>query len=141
LFRGYWAAVFRDVPYFTLNFGSYALYHQKLKAWNQDQESGWIHFLAGGAAGATASVCTNPLDVLKTQIQTDAVWQRSAEKTGSTSMWSHVHRVWSQDGVRGFFRGGLAATLKIVPSGAIQFYCYDVYRRKLMDCKTVGPKM
>jgi Mitochondrial carrier protein len=131
LFRGYWAAVFRDVPYFFVNFGSYDLYRRKLKAYNHGRESGWIHFLAGGAAGATASVCTNPLDVLKTQMQTEAVWQPGARYSAPLSLQSHARRLWQSEGPRSLFRGGLAANLKIAPSGAIQFYCYDVYRRRL----------
>eukprot|EP00960_Hanusia_phi_P045574 757334-Hanusia_phi.AAC.3 len=61
----------------------------------------------GGMAGAIAAACSNPLDVIKTRLQTQVT---SHERTGETKMEFSGPRQVVQDlmkteGVRGFLRG------------------------------------
>lgn len=78
-------------------------------------------FLSGGAAGTVASCITNPLEVIKTQLQ--------SSNTELIKAKGHpieiAKRIFQQDGVPGFFRGLPPTLVGIIPSRSAYFYAYQ----------------
>jgi len=88
-----------------------------------------IHFLnyyiyslfSGGVAGTIASTITNPLEVVKTQLQSS----NSMAVFGSRSPVELAKRIMQQDGFAGFFRGLPPTLVGIIPSRSAYFYAYQ----------------
>jgi hypothetical protein len=57
---------------------------------------------AGGLAGAVVTFMTNPLDVVRTRLQTQSM---KAESYQYSSAWHTVKEMWQAEGVRAFFKG------------------------------------
>jgi len=73
--------------------------------------------LSGGAAGTVAACITNPLEVIKTQLQS------SNKATGHPI--DIAKTIFNQDGVSGFFRGLPPTLIGIIPSRSAYFYAYQ----------------
>ena len=75
--------------------------------------------MSGGVAGTIASVITNPLEVIKTQLQSSNIdlLRKTPFGVGKT--------IFEQDGFLGFFRGLPPTLVGIIPSRSAYFYCYQ----------------
>uniref|UniRef100_A0A0G4ICT3 Mitochondrial carrier protein n=1 Tax=Chromera velia CCMP2878 TaxID=1169474 RepID=A0A0G4ICT3_9ALVE len=85
--------------------------------------------VAGGLAGGIAATLTNPLDVIKTQLQS----------AGKGDFWSVAQRILqSPEGARGLFRGLTPTLVGIIPARATYFWGYSTGRAACMkkwgDC-------
>ena len=78
-------------------------------------------FLSGGVAGTVASCITNPLEVIKTQMQSSNVELLKARGHPAAI----AKKIMEQDGVRGFFRGLPPTLVGIIPSRSAYFYAYQ----------------
>lgn len=81
---------------------------------------------SGGVAGTIASCITNPLDVIKTQLQssnTFGIARRSPIEI--------ARRIVQQDGLPGFFRGLPPTLIGIIPSRSAYFYAYQQCKHAL----------
>ncbi|KAL3911526.1 MAG: hypothetical protein SGILL_007247, partial [Bacillariaceae sp.] len=78
-------------------------------------------FLSGGVAGTVAASITNPLEVIKTQLQSS---NRELLKQKGHPM-EVAQTIMEQDGVAGFFRGLPPTLLGIIPSRSAYFYAYS----------------
>eukprot|EP00850_Spirogloea_muscicola_P017479 SM000151S01467 [mRNA] locus=s151:3339:5861:+ [translate_table: standard] len=68
-YRGNTASVARVVPYAALHFAAYEQYRRLLlEAWPANAGRPPVDFAAGSLAGATAVVCTYPLDLIRTRL-------------------------------------------------------------------------
>ena len=84
---------------------------------------------SGGVAGTVASTITNPLEVIKTQLQSS----NSRSLFGGMNPMQLARRILEQDGVAGFFRGLPPTLIGIIPSRSVYFYAYQ-------QCKqAIGP--
>ena len=58
--------------------------------------------------------------------------RRRMQMKGSETMYSGqmdaLRKIWAQEGVRGFYRGWSANTLKVVPQNAIRFVSYEAHK-------------
>lgn len=71
LFSGYKATLFRDLPFSALQFAFYEQEQKYAKQWSGGKDIGLaLEVLTATTAGGLAGVCTCPLDVVKTRIQT-----------------------------------------------------------------------
>jgi hypothetical protein len=61
-----------NVPFTAVHFSAYETAKRLLAAHNDD-EGLRVQLLAGGAAGGLSAAVTNPLDVLKTRLQTEGM--------------------------------------------------------------------
>ncbi len=135
LFTGYTALVARNLPFTALQFPMFE--HLKAKLWERyggepkderDKDlwrTGKICAASAGSAGAIAAFVTTPSDVVKTRMMLSAGestspspsnMQINHEKprgvtkekpTRKNSAWTVTKQVYSERGVKGFFRGGL----------------------------------
>jgi len=74
------------------------------------------HLATGFIAGTLARTITSPLDVLKMLMQVSA-------KGGSVK--GEATKLWKESGIAGFWRGNIAACVRLGPQSAIKFYAFD----------------
>ena len=118
----------RDIPYAIVTLLSYE--HLKSK-WKPRAESqfpdvpvrAW-DLLVGGLAGGIGSYVTNPMDVIKTRLQT------SSELYGG-SIRSCAAATLQEGGPKAFLRGSVPRLLHKVPANAFFFLFYEFFRSVL----------
>ena len=76
----------------------------------------WVTFLAGGMGGAVGSVVNNPVDVVKSRIQ-------SGKHRGS--ILSCVQALYAENGIAAFWAGIAPRCVRLFASQAIQFTIVD----------------
>mmetsp|Transcript_10713 Transcript_10713/g.16515 ORF Transcript_10713/g.16515 Transcript_10713/m.16515 type:complete len:408 (+) Transcript_10713:221-1444(+) len=110
--------------------GASAIAAAKTMTANQMQA---FNLLSGGVAGTIAAAITNPLEVVKTQLQCSST--SSAAHGGMASGRGHpmtiAQKIMAQDGVSGFFRGLPPTLVGIIPSRSAYFYCYTQCKNRL----------
>jgi len=82
----------------------------------QKKPSTLEHLATGFIAGTMARTITSPLDVLKMLMQVSA-------KGGSVK--GEATKLWKESGIAGFWRGNIAACVRLGPQSAIKFYAFD----------------
>lgn len=88
------------------------------------------NLLSGGAAGTLASCLTNPLEVVKMQLQSSsaAVGEMAAANGSPAAI---ARAIFRRDGVAGFFKGMKPTLVGIIPSRSVYFYSYEQTKRFL----------
>ena len=71
------------------------------------------NLLLGGVAGTVAATVCYPLDTIRRRMQMKG-------RTYSSQLDAFA-KIYAQEGVRGFYRGWAANTIKVVPQNAIRF--------------------
>jgi len=112
----------------------------------------WRNLLAGGIAGAVSRSIVAPIERLKMLYQLDSEYGRGSNGGGSergkngkgvtmegTSSFRRyrgglgrgLRQMYAEDGARGFWKGNGANVLRVVPLLALQFACYDIFKRHM----------
>ncbi len=86
------------------------------------------HWLSGGVAGATAAAITNPLDVIRTTLQTQGVQGRNTSETRFRGMGDVCREIMAREGWRGFTRGWVPRVMFHVPGAAICWTAYEYFK-------------
>jgi len=91
----------------------------------------WHNAVAGAAAGAGARILTHPLDLIRIRRQLAAYQQQqhspSSSVTATRTLWQDFrHVVEHEGGIRGLFRGNVAALNLWMSYTAVQFYAYGI---------------
>ncbi|KAF3909174.1 Mitoferrin-2 [Orbilia brochopaga] len=86
---------------------------------------GAVSTLSGGLAGGLATSITYPFDLLRTRFAASKV----ARAHGG--LMTAVRGIYNAEGPRGFYRGGLAAIVQIVPHMALFFGSYETFKAAL----------
>ena len=127
--RGLWKGnglnCVRVVPSSAIQFGAYALYKQLLfgaKAGQQNLPTYQL-MVAGGLAGATSTVCTYPIDLVRARRTVDF---RDAVPKNLVASWVDI---WRAEGAHGLYRGVLPSLCGIIPYKAVDFAVFDVLKR------------
>ena len=80
------------------------------------------HMVAGFVAGGTAALVSNPLDVVKTRLQTAQV----SKAGGALGFLKGMQRLLAEEGIRGaFFRGIVPKLVTTAPLGMISSVMYE----------------
>jgi solute carrier family 25 phosphate transporter 23/24/25/41 len=74
----------------------------------------------GASAGTVAATVCYPLDTVRRRMQMRGSMYKSQADALAT--------IWRTEGVRGFYRGWAANTLKVVPQNAIRFVSYETLK-------------
>jgi hypothetical protein len=92
-----------------------------------------FNLLSGGVAGTIASCLTNPLEVIRTQLQSSSVSkaQHGSLSSSSGHPYAIAQRILNTDGVPGFFKGLKPTLIGIIPARSIYFYSYEQTKREL----------
>ncbi|KAL1887292.1 mitochondrial FAD carrier protein flx1 [Ceratocystis pirilliformis] len=91
------------------------------------------HFLASAMAGATTTMLTNPIWVLKTRMLSS----NRASEGAYQSMSQGVRAIYHTEGLSGFYRGVLVSLMG-VSHGAVQFAVYDPLKRVYLATQPGG---
>jgi len=93
-----------------------------------------FNLFSGGIAGTVASCITNPLEVIKAQLQSTSAATGEFAAIGRDPI-ALAKSIFARDGVAGFFRGLAPTLVGIIPARSAYFYLYQ--RSK----KALGPYM
>ncbi|CAO3617430.1 unnamed protein product [Cunninghamella blakesleeana] len=97
----------------------------------KDSQS-YIHFIAGGVGGLAGAICTSPLDVVKTRLQS-TFYQNIPQHNTLRSNFIFGHfietgrllvRIKQVEGLRGYFKGLGPNLVGVIPARSINFYTY-----------------
>lgn len=118
LFRGWETCILRDVPAFGIYFCTY----EAMKAWltggDPDNETDARLLLSGGLAGSMSWVFTQPIDVVKSCVQSQGF-----ENQQSALQLTKMH--YRAEGLRYFTKGFGATMLRAFPVSAVTFLVYE----------------
>ncbi|KAL3619701.1 hypothetical protein CASFOL_034613 [Castilleja foliolosa] len=124
--RGFWKGnfvnVLRTAPFKAINFCAYDTYRkQLLKLSGNDETTNSERFIAGAAAGMTATVLCLPLDTIRTRL----VALGGENLGGIIGAFRHVVQT---EGVFSLYKGLLPSLLSMAPSGAVFYGVYDALK-------------
>uniref|UniRef100_A0A7S3L8P2 Mitochondrial carrier protein n=1 Tax=Amphora coffeiformis TaxID=265554 RepID=A0A7S3L8P2_9STRA len=109
----------RDVPYAIATLLVYEMLQGAFTGVAKERD-----FLLGGLAGGFGSWVTNPMDVIKTRLQTN-----SDLYEGSVVVCAKA--VWGEGGAAAFLRGAVPRLAHKIPANAFFFLFYETFRRIL----------
>lgn len=124
--RGFWKGNFinilRTAPFKAINFFAYDTYRkQLLKLSGNEETTNSERFIAGAAAGITASVLCLPLDTIRTRLVAPG-----GEALGGV-IWA-FHHIVQNEGFFALYKGLLPSILSMAPSGAVFYSVYDMLK-------------
>jgi solute carrier family 25 S-adenosylmethionine transporter 26 len=120
----------RDIPYAIVTLLTYEHLRQVWKPRAQERFGDTVpnqywDMLVGGLSGGLGSFVTNPMDVIKTRLQTSAL------DVYDGSIRSCVAQTWQEGGPSAFLRGSVPRLLHKIPANAFFFLFYEVFRTLL----------
>lgn len=112
-----------NIPFAAINFGVYEYASSKL---NPDQiYNPLLHCVSGALSGAAAAAVTNPLDCIKTALQTQSV-------PNATGLFSAAKGLYQKGGIAAFLRGTRPRIIFNMPSTAISWTAYEMAKAYLL---------
>ncbi|GAB2270868.1 hypothetical protein Dimus_005733 [Dionaea muscipula] len=129
-FRAFYASyrttVIMNAPFTAVHFATYEAAKDSLlgilPVGDGHSGEGIVHAAAGAVAGASASVVTTPLDVVKTRLQCQGVC--GCDRYASGSIRDVFGTIVKKDGYRGLMRGWIPRMLFHAPAASI---CWSTY--------------
>ncbi|CAH0049920.1 unnamed protein product [Clonostachys solani] len=127
LWKGNVPAEIMYVCYASIQFGTYRATTMALQSAFADNRlpGAAESFIAGASAGAVATTCTYPLDLLRTR------FAAQGRHRIYSSLWGAISSIKREEGLKGFFRGIGPGVAQIVPSMGIFFLTYEQLRLAL----------
>jgi solute carrier family 25 (mitochondrial phosphate transporter), member 23/24/25/41 len=123
LYKGLVPTLVGIAPYAALNFASYDMLKRWAYAGEGKKQSPAANLLLGGAAGTLAATVCYPLDTIRRRMQMKGRMYASQADAFAT--------IWRTEGRRGFYRGWVANTIKVVPQNAIRFVTYEALKKAM----------
>ena len=130
--QGVGAQMLRDIPYAIITLVVYETLQRQRNARRVSQQHNKKHtaadsksgsdFVLGGLAGGIGSWLTNPMDVIKTRVQTAST---------PTTIPVCIQAVWREGGAPAFLRGSIPRLMHKVPANAFFFLFYELFQRLL----------
>ncbi|GMI13160.1 hypothetical protein TrVE_jg121 [Triparma verrucosa] len=114
----------RDIPYAVFTLLAYEFLQGN---WAEKGNGGgetpkWKNMVAGAAAGGFGSLLTNPMDVVKTRIQTDPTMYNGIVDCAISTL---------AEGPGAFMRGSVPRLMHKIPANGLFFVCYEIFRKVL----------
>jgi solute carrier family 25 S-adenosylmethionine transporter 26 len=118
----------RDIPYAVVTLLTYEYLKSVWKPRAEERyptvpTRAW-DLLVGGLAGGIGSYTTNPMDVIKTRLQTSSDLYGGSIRTCFT-------QTWAEGGTGAFLRGSVPRLLHKIPANAFFFLFYEFFRSVL----------
>ncbi|XP_050303986.1 mitoferrin-1-like [Anthonomus grandis grandis] len=132
-YRSYTTQLTMNIPFQSIHFMVYE-FAQTITN-KERQYNPAAHMVSGAMAGAVAAAVTTPLDVCKTQLNT----QPDLKSQGLIQTMKLIYRL---KGVRGYFRGMQARIMYQMPSTAICWSTYEFFKYLLgstQELRIVAP--
>lgn len=96
-----------------------------------DDDQLYIQVIAGGISGGTAAGLTNPLDVVKTRLQTEGV--TTATRYVSNGVLPTLQQIVREEGAHTLMRGVKPRVMYHVPAAALCWGTYESMKTLLAD--------
>ncbi|KAK5135077.1 hypothetical protein LTR08_005602 [Meristemomyces frigidus] len=123
LYKGATACLLRDVPFSAIYFPTYSHLKRDYFGESPTKKLGILQLLTAGAiAGMPAAYLTTPCDVIKTRLQVEA---RKGD-TSYTGLRDAATKVFKEEGMSAFFKGGLARVLRSSPQFGFTLAGYEL---------------
>ncbi|XP_050388165.1 probable mitochondrial adenine nucleotide transporter BTL3 [Argentina anserina] len=147
--KGFWKGNFvnilRTAPFKAINFYAYDTYRNHLvKLSGNEETTNFERFVAGAAAGITATLLCLPMDTIRTKM----VAPGGEALGGVIGVFSHMVQT---EGFFSLYKGLLPSIVSMAPSGAVFYGVYDILktaylhspegRERLRHMKQEGEKL
>ncbi|XP_062165505.1 probable mitochondrial adenine nucleotide transporter BTL3 [Alnus glutinosa] len=124
--RGFWKGnlvnILRTAPFKAVNFYAYDTYRKQLLKLSANEETtNFERFIAGAAAGITATVLCLPLDTIRTKM----VAPGGEALGGVIGAFRHMIRT---EGFFSLYKGLVPSIISMAPSGAVFYGVYDILK-------------
>jgi len=128
LWRGNGAMMLRVVPYAGITYSTFDQYEDMfVRLLKKDERDVLTRFLSGAAAGATATLCTYPLDLLRARMA--AHWSMELRYSSYTSA---IKEIIAKEGGMALFSGLRPTLIGIVPYAGLSFSAFHTMKAKSM---------
>ena len=124
LWRGNGATMVRIMPHAGIVYMCFDKYNGALGALLPDTPAASQRFVAGAAAGATATAVTYPLDLMRARMAIDM----SRDGSRYASMWHAGSRVVSAEGWRALYSGITPTLLGVMPYAGLSFAVFETLK-------------
>jgi len=127
LYKGNLITIFREMPAYAAQFATYEILKNYLTS--TFGQSNVLNFTAGAAAGFMCWVFSYPQDIIKTKLQLD--FGGSVKKYASHNLFKDggiincAKDIYRHEGLRGFWRGFSACTMRAMIANAFTFVAYE----------------
>jgi solute carrier family 25 (mitochondrial citrate transporter), member 1 len=115
--------------YTTANFTAYSYLRTQLAVYHQSSDiPSWQTSIIGLISGAMGPFSNAPIDTIKTRLQ------KMPAQPGETAIGritKIASEMWSQEGVRSFYKGITPRVMRVAPGQAVTFTVYEFLRSKL----------
>uniref|UniRef100_S4RV58 Solute carrier family 25 member 44b n=1 Tax=Petromyzon marinus TaxID=7757 RepID=S4RV58_PETMA len=119
-YRGYLASLLTYIPSSAVWWPFYHLYAEQLSSMAPSNCPHLVlQAVAGPMASVTASVLTNPMDVIRTRLQVE----------GRSSILEALRQLWAQEGMWGFTKGLSARIASSAPTSMLVVLGYETLKR------------
>ncbi|XP_059401944.1 mitochondrial glutamate carrier 1-like [Carassius carassius] len=112
LYKGLGATLLRDVPFSIIYFPLFANLNDLGKRGGDGPAPFYVSFISGCIAGSTAAVAVNPVDVIKTRLQTITRGTQEDTYSGVTDC---IRKILRHEGPTAFLKGAYCRALVIAP--------------------------
>ncbi|XP_051545472.1 mitochondrial glutamate carrier 1-like [Myxocyprinus asiaticus] len=112
LYKGLGATLLRDVPFSIIYFPLFANLNNLGKKGADGPAPFYVSFVSGCAAGSTAAVAVNPVDVIKTRLQS---LTRGSQEDNYTGVMDCIRKILRNEGPTAFLKGAYCRALVIAP--------------------------
>lgn len=119
LYGGYSATLAKQASNQAIRFAVYEALKKAYRGNDENLSIAWyVSAALGGASGAISCVCNNPIDVVKTKMQ-------SLDGSQYRNSWECCQAIYRHDGIRGFYVGLQPRMARVMISVAITFTIFD----------------
>ncbi|XP_068315778.1 probable mitochondrial adenine nucleotide transporter BTL3 [Pyrus communis] len=120
--RGNFVNILRTAPFKAINFYAYDTYRNHLmKLFRNEESTNYERFLAGAAAGITATLLCLPMDTIRTKM----VAPGGETLGGVIGAFRHMIQT---EGFFSLYKGLLPSIVSMAPSGAVFYGVYDILK-------------
>ncbi|RXN10815.1 mitochondrial glutamate carrier 1 [Labeo rohita] len=112
LYKGLGATLLRDVPFSIIYFPLFANLNNLGKRGADGPAPFYVSFVSGCIAGSTAAVAVNPVDVIKTRLQS---LTRGSQEDTYSGVTDCIRKILRNEGPSAFLKGAYCRALVIAP--------------------------
>lgn len=131
-YKGYLPNVLGIIPYAGTDLAVYETLKRFYMKHHDTEETPSIPilFMCGTTSTIIGQFISYPLALVRTRLQAQEVPMDSASKEKMTTI---LKNIWTNEGVRGLYRGLLPNIIKVVPAVSISYVVYETMKKKLNE--------